>query len=363
MYKNVLQSIDNIAVWPVISFVIFFLFFLCLLWWVFTEKKAHIDAMKHMPLEDTTPRKNDKVIPLLLIMLLSSVGSFAQDAAPKTFWDDPLKDPMLPTYMVMALVFIVMLLVLAVAILMIRVLNVFVCDAGKERAAKLGIVYKPEPSWWDKFVHRINRSVPLQQEADIDMGHSFDGIRELDNHLPPWWKWLFYTTIVWAGLYIVVFHLSDTLPLQTEEYQEEISLADEQARQLKASQPLAAIDENTLAFTKDAAIIDAGKNVFTDFNCGSCHRTDGGGNSIGPNLTDIYWLHGGDIKHVFTSIKNGYVDKGMPAWGKSMSPQQVRDVAFFVMSLQGTNPANAKAPQGELFKAVEVKTDSTMATL
>jgi len=305
-----------------------------------------------------------KKVLLVLVMLWTGFAS-AQDSAPRTFWDDPLKDPMLPLYAVTTLIFVVMLLVLAVAIVMIRVLNMFVREAAKERAAKLGIVYQPEPSWWDRFSQRMNRSVPLQQEADIDMGHSYDGIRELDNHLPPWWKWLFYTTIGWAAVYIVVFHFSNTLPLPMEEYQQEIAQAEEQAQRLKASQPQASIDENTLQFTNDAAVIDAGKKLFTDFNCGSCHRADGGGNAIGPNLTDIYWLHGGDVKQVYTSIKNGYVDKGMPAWGKSMNPQQVRDVAFFVMSLQGTNPANAKTPQGEIFKpeATAVKRDSTVAKL
>jgi cytochrome c oxidase cbb3-type subunit 3 len=97
-----------------------------------------------------------------------------------------------------------------------------------------------------------------------------------------------------------------------------------------------------------------------DYNCGSCHRNDGGGNTIGPNLTDAYWLHGGDIKNVYAIIKNGVVEKGMPAWGKAMSPESVRDVAFFVMSINGTNPPDAKSPQGELFKLeTETETDTT----
>jgi cytochrome c oxidase cbb3-type subunit 3 len=94
-------------------------------------------------------------------------------------------------------------------------------------------------------------------------------------------------------------------------------------------------------------------------SCASCHRNDGGGNTIGPNLTDEYWLHGGDVKNVFQTIKNGAVEKGMPAWGKSMSPEDVRNVTFFVMSLQGTKPVNAKAAQGELFEGVTQKPDST----
>jgi cbb3-type cytochrome oxidase subunit 3 len=60
MYKNVLQNIDNIAIWPVISFVIFFLFFICLLWWVFTTKKQFIEKMESLPLEQTLDEKNSK---------------------------------------------------------------------------------------------------------------------------------------------------------------------------------------------------------------------------------------------------------------------------------------------------------------
>ena len=82
-------------------------------------------------------------------------------------------------------------------------------------------------------------------------------------------------------------------------------------------------------------------------NCVPCHRKDGGGNTIGPNLTDNYWLHGGAVKNVFSTVNDGFVEKGMPAWGKTMSQGDVRDVTFFVLSLQGTNPADAKAPQGE----------------
>jgi cytochrome c oxidase cbb3-type subunit III len=310
--------------------------------------------------EDNKGLDLQKAIPITLALSLGSLCTFAQEPAARSFWDDPLKDPMFPIYMVTTMVFVVILLVMAVAITMIRVLNLFIREVARERATRLGMAYVPEPNAWDKFWQRMNRSVPLQQEADIDMGHSYDGIRELDNHLPPWWKWLFYATIVWALVYVVVFHFSDTLPLSGEEYQQELAAAEAQAQRLKASQPQATIDEATLQFTSDAAIIDAGKNLFSAFNCGSCHRTDGGGNAIGPNLTDVYWLHGGDVKQVYASIKDGYVDKGMPAWGKSMSPKEVRDVAFFVMSLQGTNPANAKAPQGELFtpEAAQVKTDT-----
>jgi cytochrome c oxidase cbb3-type subunit 3 len=249
-----------------------------------------------------------------------------------------------------------------VAITMIRILNTLTIQSEKENARKQGVVYVPKPGWWSRFSQSMNASVPLEQENEIELDHSYDGIRELDNHLPPWWKWLFYGTIAWSAVYIFVFHVSNTLPLQLNEYQSELEQAEAQALKLKASRPVQEIDENSLAFSLDSTtFINNGKTVFMDNSCSSCHRADGGGNTIGPNLTDEYWLHGGHIKDVFTTVKNGVVEKGMPAWGKALSPQQVRDVTFFILSLQGSKPENAKKPQGEIFIGLDVPSDSTKA--
>ena len=305
-----------------------------------------------------------KRIIAILSFLLLSIGSFAQDGSSevKGFWDDPVNHPMTPMYLVTGFVLVVVILVVFVIINVIKVLNIFIAQGEKEKAEKLGIAYKPKPTWWERFSKTVNASVPVEQENTIELGHSYDGIRELDNHLPPWWKWLFYGTIAWSVVYVFVFHISRSLPLQGDEYQNELALAEEQARKLKASQPVQAIDESTLAFTPDSvAFIANGKNVFADNACGSCHRNDGGGNSIGPNLTDEYWMHGGDIKDVFATVKNGVVEKGMPAWGKALTPQQVRDVTFYIMSLQGSSPENAKKPQGEMYKATSIVPDSVKA--
>lgn len=296
---------------------------------------------------------------LILFGCLSAVTTFAQENTAKTFWDDPVNHPLTPLYVITALLLVVVILVAVVGIYMVKVLNTLTEQARKVNAEKSGIAYVPAQSWWQRFAQRMNASVPVEQEKNIEMDHSYDGIRELDNHLPPWWKWLFYGTIGWSVIYIIVFHFSASLPLSLEEYQHEIAAAEEQARKLRASQPEATIDENALQYTADAALIEKGRTVFMNNPCGSCHRNDGGGNTIGPNLTDEYWLHGGDVKNIFNTIKNGVVEKGMPAWGKSMSPQDVRDLTFFVMSLQGTQPADAKAPQGELFKQTPVGSDTT----
>jgi cytochrome c oxidase cbb3-type subunit 3 len=302
-----------------------------------------------------------KRILAIISFLFLSAGSFAQgnSSGLKAFSEDPFNHPMMPLYVVTIFVLIVVALVVIVAIYMIRILNVLTAQSEKEKAKKLGIAYKPKPTWLESFYQTVNASVPVEEEKAIELEHSYDGIKELDNHLPPWWKWLFYGTIGWSAIYVFVFHFSSLLPLQSDEYQIELAQADEQARKLKASQPVQVIDENTLAFTLDStAFITSGKSVFTDNNCGSCHRVDGGGNSIGPNITDEYWLHGGHIKDVFGTVKNGVVEKGMPAWGKSLSPQQVRDVTFYVLSLQGTKPENAKKAQGEIYKPEAVASDS-----
>jgi cytochrome c oxidase cbb3-type subunit III len=297
-----------------------------------------------------------------LFGLALAAPALAQEASQQqaSFMSDPVNHPMFPYYVVFALISAGTILVIVVGIYVIRVLNLLTEQAKKEKAEKLGVAYVPSMSLWQRFSQKMNASVPVDQEKNIELDHSYDGIKELDNHLPPWWKWLFYGTIGWAAVYIIVFHFSNSLPLSLEEYRAEIAQAEEQARKLKSAQPEPSIDENNLLYTADAAIIEKGKLVFNNNPCGSCHRNDGGGNTIGPNLTDEYWIHGGDIKNIFNTIKNGAVDKGMPAWGKAMSPQDVRDVSFYIMSLQGTNPPNGKAPQGEIFKqTTSVQSDST----
>jgi cytochrome c oxidase cbb3-type subunit III len=303
-----------------------------------------------------------KKVVIMISGLVLAISSFAQEKSfvEKSFMDDPINHPMLPYYIMFGLLFISIVLLIIVGLYVLRVVKMLNEQVNKLKSEKLGIPYVASPGWWSKFAQRMNASIPVEQEKNIELDHSYDGIKELDNHLPPWWKWLFYGTIAWAIVYVVIFHFSFSLPLPEEEYQIEIAQAEEAARQLKAKQPQAAMDESNLQYTADPAMIEKGKNVFANNPCGSCHRNDGGGNTIGPNLTDEYWIHGGDVKNIFNTIKDGAVDKGMPAWGKAMSPQDLRDVTFYILSLQGTNPPDAKAPQGDLFKqTTSVKTDST----
>ena len=197
--------------------------------------------------------------------------------------------------------------------------------------------------WWDK----LNSFRPMKEEAKIDLGHNYDGIRELDNRLPPWWLYGFYVTIVFAGIYLWRYHVSHTAPLSGEEYTIAMQKAEvEKEAYLKKSANN--VDENTVVLLTDASALAAGKNVFAT-NCAACHLADGGG-SVGPNLTDDYWLHGGAVKDIFKTIKYGVPEKGMRSWKDDLSPVQMAQVASYIKSLKGTKPANPKEPQGSLFQ-------------
>lgn len=287
---------------------------------------------------------------LLVLTLPLAFGQDAAAAAPATSF---LDDPLLPFYIVVGFIFIIALLVLTVAAYMLRVLNIMARQAEKERAEKLGIPYVEAPSMWQRLWDQWNALKPLEKEADIMLDHNYDGIRELDNHLPPWWKWLFYFTIGFAAVYLMVFDVFNTLPTQLQEYDNEVAYAQQQALKRQASNPVAAIDENSVEATNDALALADGKQTFLT-TCASCHRKDGGGD-IGPNLTDEYWLHGGTIKDVFKVVRHGVAGTNMIAWEGVISPEKMKNVASYVLTLQGSNPANPKKPQGDLFKPEKEK--------
>jgi cytochrome c oxidase cbb3-type subunit 3 len=184
----------------------------------------------------------------------------------------------------------------------------------------------------------------MEQEADLDLGHDYDGIRELDNRLPPWWVYGFYVTIVFAVIYLWRYHVSHTAPLSKEEYEIAVQKADQKVQQY-LKQKGETVDENTVTMLA-AADVAEGQKMF-QISCVACHNQGGAGN-VGPNLTDDYWLHGGDIKSVFKTIKYGF--NAMPTWQNTYSNKQIAQLSSYVKSLHGTNPPNAKAPQGELYK-------------
>ncbi|MBP1653493.1 MAG: cbb3-type cytochrome c oxidase subunit [Bacteroidetes bacterium] len=175
--------------------------------------------------------------------------------------------------------------------------------------------------------------------------HVYDGIRELDNRIPPWFTTLFFGTIVFAAVYMASYHVLGSQPLMIEEYRDEVSAADLQRRMMIARE--GAIDENTLTALVDPAALGRGQDAFGKY-CVSCHGPQGQG-VVGPNLTDEFWIHGGGVKNVYAVIKNGVAAKGMISWALVFTPRQIQEIASYVLSLQGTNPPNAKKGEGEAY--------------
>jgi cytochrome c oxidase cbb3-type subunit 3 len=198
--------------------------------------------------------------------------------------------------------------------------------------------------WWDRF----NKSVSIDKEQDVQLDHDYDGIKELDNSLPPWWIYGFYFTILFAGVYMYRYHVSKSAPLQVEELAVEKIQAEREKVAYMAT--LANnVDETSIAYNPTAELLTEGKAIFVK-NCVSCHGPEAQGASIGPNLTDEYWIHKGGIKDIFKTIKNGVQEKGMIPWGQQLSNAQIAAAATFIKSLQESHPANPKAPQGDKYE-------------
>ena len=204
---------------------------------------------------------------------------------------------------------------------------------------------KNRPNIWTKLLSLK----PIEEEESLIIPHDYDGIHELNNPIPKWFSILFYGTILFAGCYLYYYHVSDG-PLQDQEYATEMERAEESKR-LFLAKAGAKFDENSIKL--DAALMANGKSVFLA-NCIACHGEHGQG-IIGPNLTDEFWLHGGSIVDVFKTVKYGIPAKGMPSWEKNLSSKNIAEVVNFIESIQGSKPANAKAPQGEKYEVKSVK--------
>jgi cytochrome c oxidase cbb3-type subunit 3 len=170
--------------------------------------------------------------------------------------------------------------------------------------------------------------------------HEYDGIRELDNDLPPWWKWLFYITIAFGIIYLIrlwVFNADDLY--QEKEFRKEMA----EAATMMPDQPTA--EEFEIKLLTDEASLASGKETYEKI-CQVCHLIDGGG-LVGPNMTDDYWIHGNTVEDWFNVVKNGVLEKGMIAYKDQLSPTQRLEVISYIATLHGTTPANPKAPEGE----------------
>ncbi len=198
---------------------------------------------------------------------------------------------------------------------------------------------KPKNDVWIKLLSLK----PLSEEKEILIAHEYDGIQELNNPTPAWFMVLFYGTIAFAVGYMLIYHVFGIGQLQDAEYKTEVALA-EIAKKAYLSKSANRVDESTVKLVSDPGVLASGSVIFKQ-TCAACHGDHAQG-VVGPNLTDEYWLHGGNIGDVFKTIKYGVLSKGMPTWEKQLTPKQISDVANYIKSLHGTNPANPKEAQG-----------------
>ncbi|MFT6963863.1 MAG: cytochrome c oxidase cbb3-type subunit 3 [Flammeovirgaceae bacterium] len=237
----------------------------------------------------------------------------------------------------------------------ITLLLIFIILAGiafsftREVAPKTAIVQEEEKEpFWTWFWLKFNSAVPKAKEKDILLNHESDGIRELDNDLPPWWKYGFYLSIVIGIIYMFVYHGGHyDHDVSVREYMAENSEAETRKTAYLARME-SMIDETNVEMLVAQSEVDAGKAIYIG-NCIACHGALGEG-GVGPNLADAYWLHGGGITNIFKTVKYGVQEKGMLAWKEKLTPKQMQQVSSFVMTFGGTTPPNAKEPQGEIYK-------------
>jgi cytochrome c oxidase cbb3-type subunit 3 len=174
--------------------------------------------------------------------------------------------------------------------------------------------------------------------------HEYDGIQECDNQLPRWWLFTFWITVIFAAGYWYYYHSMQKGELASAEYAR--LKAEELAAEAERIQNAGEVTPDMLiTLSKNTATVEQGKEVFAT-TCVTCHEQGGKGN-IGPNLTDEYWLHGSDPQSIYNIVRDGYLPKQMPAWGKPLGEMKVRAAVAYVLSIKNTNVAGGKAPQGE----------------
>jgi cytochrome c oxidase cbb3-type subunit III len=207
-----------------------------------------------------------------------------------------------------------------------------------------------------RILRTLYRSVtPKGGPTVIPQDEDFDGIKELDNRVPPWFNYLFGATILFGVVYLLNYHVWQSSPLPRAEYAEEVNAADLSRRIRMVAE--GTVNEDDLIALNDDISLKAGQERFLK-NCITCHGSHGEG-IVGPNLTDQYWIHGGGIKNVYATIKNGVPEKGMISWKLVFTPKEIQQIASYVLSLQGSNPPNGKKPEGTIYTEPKAQVKDT----
>jgi len=280
------------------------------------------------------------LIPFLRVLFFAIIAFFLFEVIGGT--DDQLafeKYPMVQT-MFWGLVILAIFIEIVVGALKSRVYN-SLNEEAQERFEAF-----EDDSFFGKLYTKMLGSKPMEEEDEIILDHNYDGIKELDNTLPPWWVYMFYATIFFAVFYLVKYEVLDG-DSNAMEYEKEVAQAEIDIAEFKKNNP-EMIDASSVIILTEASDLEAGKAIF-DTNCAVCHKADGGG-GIGPNLTDENWILGGGIKNIFTTItEGGRPGKGMVAWKNDLKPSEIAQVSSYLLGFQGTTPAAPKAAEGDIW--------------
>jgi len=278
-------------------------------------------------------------VPVVFFIIAGLVEYFVPSGDQPAFIEQPV---------IMLFLLLVLCILLAIEGIVAALDNILFRSLDKEAQARY-LEQKnkaPEFKRLKALYLKLLGSKPIEEEAEIILDHNYDGIKELDNSLPPWWLYGFYVTIIFGVVYMIRYHVlgADDQFVEYEiEYAEAAKAIEEYKKTAKDL-----VDVNTVELLTDAGDLNAGKKIF-EVNCVACHMADGGG-GIGPNLTDEYWILGGGIKNVFNTIsEGGRSGKGMIAWKASLKPSEMAQVASYVLQFQGTTAANPKEAEGEIW--------------
>ncbi|MCL9770298.1 c-type cytochrome [Flavobacterium sp. HXWNR69] len=293
-------------------------------------------------------------VPLLFAIVFAALEYFIDSGDKPAF----IKFPMVALFLG---VFLFLLIAIEIVVDAVdKVTYHLLTDEQKKQLAEAQSVSFTESEWYQNLVSKLTRSKEIESEQDIMLDHDYDGIKELDNVLPPWWVYLFYGTIIFAAVYLVRFHIVGDYT-QTEEFNKEVALAELEKSKLPKD-PADEVSYETVVAVTDDASLAKGKEIFTNA-CAACHKVDGGG-LVGPNLTDKHWINGGGIKNIFKIISEGSKNNpSMVAWKSNLSSKDIQSVASYILTLEGSNPPDAKAAEGEIWVETAEAVPATAAVV
>ena len=184
--------------------------------------------------------------------------------------------------------------------------------------------------------------------SDNTTGHVWDGdLREMNNPLPRWWVWLFVITIVFALVYLTLYPGLGTNPgalgwTSAGQHQKEVEKGDQDVAPIYAK--FMGMKPEDVAH--DAQAMAIGERLFMN-NCAQCHGSDARGNKGIPNLTDDFWLHGGNPDKIKETITLGRIGNMPPIAAAVGTPDDVKNVANYVLSLSNSPHDAARAAKGQ----------------